>query len=234
MSTQFGKGCHLHLIDGSAFIFRAYHALPPLTRKSDGLPVGAVAGFCNMLQRYVDGNNGADAATHVAVHDAARPCVTAAMIQRVLDAAESLPAVIPAVAVSSTLKRVEAGGAVPPEADPLDAILGVESNPTAGAQRVIETVPREGLVAVQTPQVFDVDLLRRAYASIEGTSAVTDDAGLVEALGEAVHVVEGDPGNLKITQPGDAELCEALLAHRKQTGAKERAVTELFGDDDED
>jgi DNA polymerase-1 len=65
--TQFGKGCHLHLIDGSAFIFRAYHALPPLTRKSDGLPVGAVSGFCNMLQRYVEGNNGADAATHVAV-----------------------------------------------------------------------------------------------------------------------------------------------------------------------
>ena len=63
----FGKGHHLHLIDGSAFIFRAYHALPPLTRKSDGLPVGAVAGFCNMLQRYVEGNNGPDAPTHVAV-----------------------------------------------------------------------------------------------------------------------------------------------------------------------
>ncbi|SFR45498.1 DNA polymerase I [Yoonia tamlensis] len=67
MTTQFGKGCHLHLIDGSAFIFRAYHALPPLTRKSDGLPVGAVSGFVNMLQRYVETNTGADAATHVAV-----------------------------------------------------------------------------------------------------------------------------------------------------------------------
>ena len=67
MSDAFGKGCHLHLIDGSAFIFRAYHALPPLTRKSDGLPVGAVSGFVNMLQRYVDGNTGPDAATHVAV-----------------------------------------------------------------------------------------------------------------------------------------------------------------------
>ncbi|WP_299355557.1 DNA polymerase I [uncultured Shimia sp.] len=67
MDTGFGKGCHLHLIDGSAFIFRAYHALPPLTRKSDGLPIGAVAGFCNMLQRYVEGNTGPDAPTHVAV-----------------------------------------------------------------------------------------------------------------------------------------------------------------------
>ncbi|MGR3712665.1 MAG: DNA polymerase I [Shimia sp.] len=64
---SFGKGCHLHLIDGSAFIFRAYHALPPLTRKSDGLPIGAVAGFCNMLQRYVEDNSGPDAPTHVAV-----------------------------------------------------------------------------------------------------------------------------------------------------------------------
>jgi len=67
MSDTFGKGHHLHLIDGSAFIFRAYHALPPLTRKSDGLPIGAVAGFCNMLQRYVEGNTGPDAPTHVAV-----------------------------------------------------------------------------------------------------------------------------------------------------------------------
>ncbi|KEO60057.1 DNA polymerase I [Thioclava indica] len=63
----FGKGCHLHLIDGSAFIFRAYHALPPLTRKSDGLPVGAVAGFCNMLWKYIEDAKGADAPTHAAV-----------------------------------------------------------------------------------------------------------------------------------------------------------------------
>ena len=67
MTGTFGKGCHLHLIDGSAFIFRAYHALPPLTRKSDGLPIGAGSGFCNMLQRYVEGNHGPDAPTHVAV-----------------------------------------------------------------------------------------------------------------------------------------------------------------------
>lgn len=67
MTQKFGKGCHLHLIDGSAYIFRAYHALPPLTRKSDGLPVGAVSGFVNMLQRYLQSNTGPDAPTHVAV-----------------------------------------------------------------------------------------------------------------------------------------------------------------------
>ena len=64
---DFGKGHHLHLIDGSAFIFRAYHALPPLTRRSDGLPIGAVAGFCNMLHRYIESNTGPEAPTHVAV-----------------------------------------------------------------------------------------------------------------------------------------------------------------------
>ena len=63
----FGKGSHLHLIDGSAFIFRAYHALPPLTRKSDGLPIGAVAGFSNMLWKYIEDARGADAPTHAAV-----------------------------------------------------------------------------------------------------------------------------------------------------------------------
>ena len=60
---KFGKGHHLHLIDGSAFIFRAYHALPPLTRSSDGLPIGAFSGFCNMLFRYIQNNTGVDHAT---------------------------------------------------------------------------------------------------------------------------------------------------------------------------
>ncbi len=62
----FGKGNHLHLIDGSAFIFRAYHALPPLTRKSDGLPVGAVAGFCNLLWGELTSTRNV-APTHLAV-----------------------------------------------------------------------------------------------------------------------------------------------------------------------
>ena len=63
----FGKGHHLHLIDGSGFIFRAYHALPPLTRKSDGLPVGAVSGFCNMLFKNIEDQKGSNAPTHLVV-----------------------------------------------------------------------------------------------------------------------------------------------------------------------
>ena len=61
------KGGHLYLVDGSGYIFRAYHALPPLTRKSDGLPTGAVAGFCNMLHRLLKETRAGDAPTHLAV-----------------------------------------------------------------------------------------------------------------------------------------------------------------------
>ena len=66
--TQDGPKMRLYLVDGSGYIFRAYHALPPLTRKTDGLPVGAVAGFCNMLWKFLaDMKNEADAPTHLAV-----------------------------------------------------------------------------------------------------------------------------------------------------------------------
>ncbi|RMH48929.1 MAG: DNA polymerase I, partial [Alphaproteobacteria bacterium] len=67
MEECFDSNSHLHLIDGSSYIFRAFHALPPLTRKSDGLPIGAVAGFCNMLWKYICENSGPDAPTHAAV-----------------------------------------------------------------------------------------------------------------------------------------------------------------------
>ena len=67
-NMTFGKGSHLHLIDGSAFIFRAYHALPPLTRKSDGLPVGAVQGFCNLIWNEISGGTANKSKpTHIAV-----------------------------------------------------------------------------------------------------------------------------------------------------------------------
>jgi DNA polymerase-1 len=61
------KGDHLYLIDGSGYLFRAYHALPPLTRKSDGLPTGAVSGYCNMLWKLIEDMNDGDKPTHLAV-----------------------------------------------------------------------------------------------------------------------------------------------------------------------
>ncbi|MEM9418976.1 MAG: 2-C-methyl-D-erythritol 4-phosphate cytidylyltransferase [Planctomycetota bacterium] len=172
-----------------------------------------------------------DGATHIAVHDAARPVVSPKMIERAFTAAERLPAVIPGLPVSSTLKKV-GDAEQTSSSDPLDAILGGEHSPAADARPVEGTVSREGLVAIQTPQVFEVELLRRAYAEAQEKDDITDDAGLVEALGETVYVVEGDPGNVKITHPGDAELAQALIAHRKQAVA-EKKVIDLFGDDDD-
>ncbi|MEM8737420.1 MAG: IspD/TarI family cytidylyltransferase [Planctomycetota bacterium] len=198
-------------------------------------------------------------ATHVAVHDAARPAVSAALIQRVLKAAARWPAVVPGLAVSSTLKRVETlpDAAAAGTVDRVDDILGLgpaqagpEATDEEGLSRIVATVPRSGLVAVQTPQVFEIELLRRAYAQISGRAeapsgsprakaseavpptGVTDDAGLVEALGQEVMLVEGDEGNVKITRPGDIELVTALMAHRRATVQK-KAATDLFGDDDD-
>ncbi len=67
MSKALKKGDHLYLIDGSGYLFRAYHALPPLTRKSDGLPTGAVSGYCNMLWKLLEDMKGPDEPTHLAV-----------------------------------------------------------------------------------------------------------------------------------------------------------------------
>ena len=65
--SKLSSGDHLYLVDGSGYIFRAYHALPPLTRKSDGLPVGAVSGFCNMLVKLLDEMDDAETPTHLGV-----------------------------------------------------------------------------------------------------------------------------------------------------------------------
>src|SRR5215467_13872163 len=61
------KGSHVYLVDGSGYIFRAYHALPPLTRPSDGAPVGAVSGFCNMLWKFLEDMKVGEKPTHIAI-----------------------------------------------------------------------------------------------------------------------------------------------------------------------
>ncbi len=177
-------------------------------------------------------------ATHIAVHDAARPLTSDALIDRVFSAATRFDAVIPGCDVGSTLKRVEENDVVQDAADPLDAILGSAGKDTVPARRVVQTVSRRDLVAVQTPQVFEVSLIRRAYQQIAAgkldPANITDDAQLIEALGEPVHVVQGETTNLKITYPPDAELAEALIAKRTQSQAGQLAKKRLFGDDDED
>ncbi|HCA38348.1 MAG: 2-C-methyl-D-erythritol 4-phosphate cytidylyltransferase [Phycisphaerales bacterium] len=160
----------------------------------------------------------ASEATHVAVHDAARPCVADDMLDRVFEAAASLDAVIPGVVISSTIKEIdEQGASNVAEADLLvDSILGEETAPRLEAHPVLRTVPRDGLVLAQTPQVFARQLLMDAYAG--GCSeGATDDASVVERFGASVHVVPGDPTNVKVTRPEDLRLAELIL--RAGTGA---------------
>jgi 2-C-methyl-D-erythritol 4-phosphate cytidylyltransferase len=129
--------------------------------------------------------------TIVAIHDAARPMVTATLFDDVVAAATS-GAAIAAVPISDTIKRVEDG-------------------------RVRETVPREKLVSVQTPQAFHKQLLLDAFRIAEETgSSVTDEASLIEQMGGSVQVVRGSDSNLKVTYPEDVFIAEALLARQNR------------------
>jgi 2-C-methyl-D-erythritol 4-phosphate cytidylyltransferase len=131
----------------------------------------------------------------VLVHDAARALVRPEAVSRVLHEARRGGAAILAVPVRDTIKRVADG-------------------------RVVETPARHGCWAAQTPQVFRSEILREALAkaAAEGFRG-TDDAELVERIGVAVQVVEGDPDNWKITGPDDVAAAEACLARRAAEGA---------------
>ncbi len=121
----------------------------------------------------------------VCVHDAVRPCVAQPWIDAVFAAAGDCGAAILACPLHGTLKRVGEGGAI--EA----------------------TVDRDRLWEAQTPQVFAREVLRAAYAAADGSA--TDDAGLVEAIGQGVRVVPGDPRNVKITTPADLAFAAAVI-----------------------
>lgn len=121
----------------------------------------------------------------VAVHDAARPLVTAELIERVFTVANQDGAAIPANPVSSTVKRVN------------DA-------------QIVETVDRSELWLAQTPQVFCRDWLYEAFDK-RGSRSFTDEAQMLEAIGRPVTVVEGSPTNFKITTADDLRFAEALL-----------------------
>ncbi len=195
------------------------------------------------------------ACTHVAIHDAARPLASANLIDRVFAAAQQHPAVVPGIPVGSTLKQVEPPCEPPADhahSDPLAAILGPDPATRAQVQRVVRTIDRSNLVEAQTPQVFEVGLLRQAYEQLAAAStaaaakrdlsepspqdlrSVTDDASLVEALGEPVYVVEGETTNLKITRPQDLPLATAILEMRKAQSAAATARKHLFADEDDD
>ncbi|MBU6300730.1 MAG: 2-C-methyl-D-erythritol 4-phosphate cytidylyltransferase [Verrucomicrobia bacterium] len=126
--------------------------------------------------------------TLVAVHDGARPLIDASAISACLAEARKHGAAACARRITETVKRADESG------------------------RVIGAVDREGLWAMETPQCFALDLLRRAYQVVlDSDRIVTDEVSAVEALGETVHLVENRFPNLKITFPPDLEVARALL-----------------------
>ena len=126
-----------------------------------------------------------------AIHDGARPLATEQLIDRVVRAAKAYGAAAPAVSVKDTVKVVKGG-------------------------MVEHTPDRSSLQAVQTPQVFDFDLLRGALKNAEEQGlSVTDDCSAVEAMGFSVKIVSGDERNIKITTPMDLKIAELLLEDQK-------------------
>ena len=126
-----------------------------------------------------------------AVQDGARPLITEAVIDRTVRAAHTYGAAAPAIPVKDTIKVVEGG--------------------------IVTTTPdRNTLKAIQTPQVFDFDLLKGALkkAAKDG-SAITDDCSAVELMGYKVKIVEGDERNIKVTTPMDLKIAEMLLEEMK-------------------
>lgn len=152
----------------------------------DGRPVSAaVAGGATRSASVRAGLAAVDAsATIVVVHDAARPLASTDLFAAVIEAVRGgADAAVPALPVPDTVKRVEGG-------------------------LVLETLSRDGLVTVQTPQAFQAGALRAAHATGDEAS---DDAALIEAAGGRVLVVPGEPANIKVTTPADLAVAAALV-----------------------
>jgi 2-C-methyl-D-erythritol 4-phosphate cytidylyltransferase len=192
--TRFGGLKQFSLFDGETIAARsvrasrsvADYAVLVVPEGYDGSGEGAdlvVAGGATRAESVRHGLERCLDAEIVVVHDAARPLASPALFHAVVDAVLSgADAAIPGLTLTDTVKRV--------------SVMGEETF-------VVETLERDELVAVQTPQAFRRELLVRAHAS--GADA-SDDAGLVEAIGARVVVVPGEAHNVKITRPQDLEL----------------------------
>jgi 2-C-methyl-D-erythritol 4-phosphate cytidylyltransferase len=133
----------------------------------------------------------------VAVHDACRCCATAELIDKVIVEAAKTGAAIPACPVNATLKKGK------------DNII-------------VDTVDRSDLFEAQTPQVFSKDLLKKGYANLKNLNAakISDDAQLIESLGQKVSIVEADSSNIKITRQSDIPIAEAILKSAEKAAPK--------------
>ena len=140
----------------------------------------------------------------VLIHDAARPFVSAALIDRTIDAAMTHGAAIAALPSRDTVKRVAR---------------------QSGSTVIVDTIPRESVYLAQTPQGFRRDVLAAAVAVGRSGVEGTDEAALAERAGYQVHVVEGDPGNVKITTPEDLEAARRRTQGSERTAAAARVGT---------
>jgi 2-C-methyl-D-erythritol 4-phosphate cytidylyltransferase len=205
--TRFGSAKQFTMLDGERVVDRSLATvqascahvvlvLPPGV-VWDGKPVDAVvAGGATRAESVRAGlaaiPNDADV---IVVHDAARALASTALFVTALDAlVDDVDAVIPGLPVTDTLKRVH-------------------------DDRVVGTVPRDDLIAVQTPQVFRAATLRAAHAS--GGDA-TDDAAFIEAAGGVVAWVAGAPENVKLTHPNDIALMESYIERRPSQASEAR------------
>ena len=175
-----------HAVDAASAVCDFVVVVLPEGRTWDGSPVGATAIAGASRSDSVRAGLAAlpDDVELVAIHDAARPLARPELFELVLDTVRAgADGAVPAIAIVDTVKRIE-------------------------GDRVVETLDREHLVAVQTPQAFRVATLRDAH---ESSGDATDDAALVEAAGGTVVVVAGDPRNLKVTSVADLRVVESLL-----------------------
>ncbi len=170
-----------------------------VTREDLILPITGLCEDMDKVKAVVAGGKSRQESVHLglnalskgiqlaAIHDGARPLITWQVIDRVIRAANTYGAAAPAIPVKDTIKVVEG--------------------------RVVKATPdRETLFAVQTPQVFDYDLLRGALKKAETDGAsVTDDCSAVERMGMTVKIVEGDERNIKVTTPMDLKIAQMLL-----------------------
>ncbi len=232
----FGKGHHLQLIDGSGFIFRAFHALPPLTRKSDGLPVGAVAGFCNMIYKTVEDNAGHDAPTHVAVvFDAKGPTFRSEIYPEYKanrpppppDLVPQFPLIRDATRAFN-LPSVELEGY---EADDIIATYATQAREAGGRVTIISS--DKDLMQLVGGGVEMVDGMKNRHIGVEEVEAkfgVPPEKVIdVQALaGDSVDNIPGAPGigiktaALLINEFGDLDN---LLAHADQIKQPKRRQT---------
>ena len=156
-------------------------------------------------ERFHSVRNGLAALTSdpglIAVQDGVRPLGSVAMIRRVAEAAAKQGAAIPVV-------------------EPVDSFRETDGEADAAGRAASHIVDRRLLRIVQTPQIFRAEVLRRAYES-EYRAEFTDDASVVEAVGQAVCLAEGERENLKLTTPGDFVIAEALIAAREEAENEE-------------